>query len=273
MTIIRGANITRPATTAPKSTLLDRAKVATVSGAFGLQNDAGGIWPSYNAGLHVVMHDFCEPDDKDFSAPVQATGFTFALQMGWQCKAVGLDTADLNAEAIRVFEAMESKGVETALYERLVNGDLMDEALGTGLTFEQALAALEGSAAATYAGLPTILVSQFGATMLNDRIVWEGDKAYTRSGAKVAIARGFDEEKPSGTTQMLATGEIYVEKAERFDVVTNVIPGDGSAAGSGDGGFTDNTVITMVERLYRVVIDPLRNDGTQVLTALAGTAW
>lgn len=272
-TIVRGIAVTAPVPTSLDSSVLDHAKVRDVSGDFGLSNDAG-LWPSYNVATHVTMLDFCEPDDKQFETAPWVPAFPFALQQGFRCKAVGLDTNHMRSEASRVFDATEGRGVEKLLSTILPTGGVGGAVHNlTGATARDAniaLALIEGSAAATYAGVPTIHMPRYIASLLGQKIVWKGNKAYTILGSKVAIGGGYDIENPGGSAMLFATGEVYVERSTKIDLSTNVIPGDGSDDVAGMD-LNDNTVLTLAERLYRVAYEPISADFA-VLSAQA-TVW
>lgn len=273
--IVEGPDLSPPTVTPLKSSVLDHAKVVVESGSFGLRNDNEGHWPSYHSGSEVLSMGFkdCGTEAKEFNTAPWAPGFVFVRQTGWRCNPVGLDVAQMTAEAKRVFEATEGRAVERAIAQAIADGLLDTEGVGTtpAGSLEMALALLEGSAAATYAGQPTIHSSRFAASLLNDRIVWEGGKAFTRLGSKVAIGGGYDEETPDDSPTLFATGEVFVEKSEQIDITSYVVPGDGSGdRGSAEGGgIEDNTVLVLAERMYRVIIDPINDDGTPVLTVTA----
>src|SRR5690606_21156387 len=135
-----------------------------------------------------------------------------------------------------------------------------------GVPLNVALALLEGYAASVYSGVPTIHMPRAAASLLNERIVWEGDKAYTRSGSKVAIGGGYDTSPMDGTWDMYATGEVYVERSDMISVNTFVLPGDGSGEGSGENGLGSNTALALAERMYRVAVDCFVAKAT-------GTVW
>lgn len=278
--IIKGREVTRPDTTPLTSSVLDHATLAT-NAQFGMTNDAG-LWPSYNCVDTLVPTAIC-PDPlapdvfKTFSFGEWMPGFAFAMQGGVQCRTVGLDKADQKAEIERVFEANEGKGVEQALLgNRFVATDSdaevqwdapVDLTPASPVALSLALAILEGYAASVYAGLPTIHMPRAVASILNERIVWDGDKAYTRSGAKVAIGGGYDSDGvPTGTYDMYVTGEVYVERSDTISIQQYVLPGDGSGVGSDENGLPDNTVVALVERMYRVGIDCF-------VAKITGTAW
>lgn len=263
VTIIRGAEVNRPEPDAIKSSVLDHATVVEKTD-FGLRNNAG-LWPSYNCLDLLVPTPICpDPDDdaepKEFTVAGWVPAFEFAVHGGVQCGAVGLDTADQKKEVARVFGRSEGKGVERALLaNRFVASEAgapveWDAPIDLGSTeIKAALALLEGYAAAVYAGVPTIHMSRAAASVLGDRIVWEGDKAYTRLGSKVAMGGGYDDpDTPfSGSFDMYVTGEVYVERSEEVMIQTYVLPGDGSDA----YGLSDNTVVALAERMFRVGID------------------
>lgn len=269
--IYREQQVTRPEPSPVTSTLLDHATVVDMQ-SFGLRNNAG-LWPSFNCMDTLVPTELCpdplDPGDtvepKTFASAPWVPAFEFAVYGGVQCGALGLNTADLETEVRRVFARNEGKGVERALlFNRFVEGP--DDAAGdpiwdaprdvtAGLTVPAhiALALLEGDAVQFYAGLPTIHMARAMATVLaaSGLIVWNGDKAFTKNGSKVAIGGGYDVNLEEGTWDMYATGEVYVERSETVKVSAYTIPGDGSS----DRGLTDNTVISLVERLYRVGVD------------------
>jgi len=260
--IIRGDEVTRPDTTPLGSSVLDHATVVEKSD-FGLRNNEG-LWPSYNCLDTLVPTPIC-PDPlgefKVFGSAGWVPAFEFAVYGGVQCSTVGLDSADQLAEVNRVFALNEGKGVEQALLaNRFVVGPLWDAPVnltpGSAITIQIALAILEGYAAAHYAGVPTIHMPRAAASLLNERIVWDGDKAYTRSGSKVAIGGGYDAEAaPDGTWDLYGTGEVYVERSDEVSVQSWVLPGDGSGLGSDENGLADNTVLALAERMFRVGVD------------------
>ncbi len=284
--IIKGSEVVRPTTTPLTSSVLAHATVRdlTEGDHFGLRNH-GGLWNSYNCLDTLVPTALCpEPTvDKTFNTVPWIPGFAFAYQAGVECQNVGLDQADQEAEVKRVFALNEGKGIEMALLlnrfvERtLVPGDregvewdapvdLTPGALNdTEISPQVALALLEGHAAATYAGQPTIHMPRAMASFLGaDKIVWEGDKAFTRSGAKVAMGGGYDGDllAADGKWDLYATGEVYVERSEQIDIHSNVVPGDGTHA----AGRRDNATLTLAERMYRVGVDCFVAKAT-------GTVW
>lgn len=264
--IIRGAEVNRPEPSALTSSVKDHATVVQKSD-FGLRNNAG-LWPSYNCLDTLVPTTIC-PDPlaagKSFGTAEWIPAFEFAVQGGAQCLAVGLDEADQKSEVKRVFDRNVGKGIEQVLkgirFEASDSGaavqwDAPVDLTTSGMTPIAALSALEGYAAAVYAGKPTIHMPRAVASMLGDRIVWEGDKAFTRLGSKVAMGGGYDSDvKPTGSFDIYATGEVYIEESEDILVQTYVIPGDGSGTGSDQNGLQDNTVLTLAEQAFRVGVD------------------
>lgn len=289
--MIEGTEVTRPEPDALTSTVLDHATVVD-NPKFGYRNDEG-LWPSYNCLDLLVPTPTCanpiaEFDFKDFKVAGWVPGFQFAVHGGVQCSAVGLDTADQKAEVERVFERSEAKGVEMALllnrFADNSTGPGSDEPISpfhstweapvditvAGMSLAGAIAALESYAAAVYAGIPTLHMPR-GAVLLafGQGLITERDgKFYTKTGAKVAAGGGYDDPDlvPDGTYDIYATGEVYVERAKRLAFQEYVTPGDGSGVGSDENGLADNTVIALVERMFRVGIDCFAAKAT-------GRAW
>ena len=79
---------------------------------------------------------------------------------------------------------------------------------------------------------------------------------------------GYDEgeDLSTGTWDMYATGEVYIEQSEEINVQTYVVPGDGSGTGSDENGISDNTSLALAERMYRVAVDCFVAKAT-------GTVW
>lgn len=274
-------DITRPATTPLTSSILDHATNADIA-KFGLRNNEG-LWPSYNCLDTLVPTATC-PDPtvgfKTFGFGEWVPAFQFAVHGGVQCKIIGLDRADMEAEVRRVFALNEGKGVEQALlWNRFIASDSdspvqwddpVDLTPSLDVSPAVALALLEGYAARIYAGLPTIHMPRSVASLLGDRIVWKGDKAYTRLGSKVAMGGGYDADQFDGTWDIFATGEVYVERGERLAFNSFTIPGDGSGTGSDENGLDDNTAIALVERQFRVGVDCFAARVTATASAVEG---
>lgn len=268
--IIGGGEITRPSTTPISSSILDHATVKDVSDGMGWTNDEG-LWVSYNMLDTIVPVDICVETPTDTDALGLASwvpGLLFALQGGARCKAVGLDTADQKAEVERVFALNEGKGIEaTLLAHRFVADANPDhtpdwwpaptDITHAGMSLVQALAVLEGYAAANYAGVPTLHMPRAAASLLGaNHIVWEGGKAFTRFGSKVAIGGGYDAAgAPDGTWDLYATGEVYVERSEQMSFSTAVLPGNEEEGSDANPALLGNTVFALAERMYRVAVD------------------
>lgn len=285
MTLIGATEVTRPSTTPLTSSVLAHATVVDMVGGFGYRNEEG-MWPSYNCIDTAVPTPMCpDPMDdffKTFSLAPWVPAFSFAIHGGAQCQMIGLDVADQEAEVDRVFKANEGRAVEEALLaNRFVARTLSsgekggeweaptDLTPGTPIPLAVALALLEGYAATIYAGVPTIHMPRAAASLLgSDKIVWQGDKAFTRLGSKVAIGGGYDDPSVpmSGTWDLYATGEVYVERSEEIRHSAFTMPGDGSGTDSGENGLEPNTHVTLAERMYRVGVDCFVAKAT-------GTVW
>lgn len=277
--MIGGPEVNRPTPDPLTSSVLDHATVVDLTKGFGYRNNEG-LWPSYNcldlltptAGCPVPM-----VGQKVFVGASWQPAFNFAVYGGTQCHAIGLDQEDQEAETVRVFRLSEGKGVERALREiRFVAAEEPgsddpispyfgqwdapeDLTPGMAVSLPVALALLEGDAAAKYVGLPTIHMPRAAATVLevSGLIVWNGGKAYTKNGSKVAIGGGYDDPEmlASGLWDMYATGEVYVERAPLLGPWTRaVIPGMVDPSSDGND-LTENAVMTLVERQFRVAID------------------
>lgn len=269
--IIRGAEVNRPEPDALTSSVLDHATVVDKAD-FGLRNNEG-LWPSYNCLDLLIPTPIC-PDPlaegtKQFDVADWVPGFEFAVYGGVQCKAVGLDKNDQQAEVKRVFDRSAGKGVEQALLlNRFVATDSDDKVqwdapvdLGDAPSISSALAILEGYAAVHYAGVPTLHMPRAAVVMAMGLglIVNTNGKFFTKTGAKVAAGGGYDDMDgvPSSIQSIFVTGEVYVERSEEIMIQTYVLPGDGSGTESGENGLADNTVLSLAERMFRVGVDCL----------------
>lgn len=283
--LIEGPGITRPSTTRPRSSVLDHATVRDITNGFGLRND-DGLWVSYNCVGTATPTPIC-PDPlgvedyfKEFATADWIPGYTFAMYAGVQCQTVGLDRADMESELRRVYEEIEGKGVERSLLDnRFVAATGSDapwgaptdlNSTGVEITPATALALVEGYAAANYAGVPTIHMPRAAASFLNERLVWEGDKAFTRLGSKVAVGGGYDEDPTAIEWDIYATGEVYVERSTKIELTEVVRPGDGSGMGSDQNGLEPNTTISLAERMYRVAVDCFVVKATGTVAPLEG---
>lgn len=273
-THIAGREVTRPAVTPLKSTVLDHATVNEVGERFDLSNETG-LWPSYNCMDTLIPTALC-PDpteDKTFQTIGWNPAFSFAVYGGVQCNLVGLDLADQKSEVQRVFKANEGLGVERALLaNRFVARTAADNAgrqvhrqsewegptdLNGPATYDPALAfsILEGYARTVYAGQPTLHLPAGLATLLGaDKIVWEGNLAYSRLGSKIALGGGYDPDYIGWdrTWTMYATGEVFVEKGPEVDVQTHELTG---SAASTALGLDSNTGLSLAERPFRAAVD------------------
>lgn len=277
--MIEGTEVRRPQPAPLNSTILDHATVVD-NPKFGLRNNEG-LWVSYNCLDLLVPTPTCarpeiEMDYKEFVVAPWVPGFEFGVHGGVKCSAVGLDTADQQAEVERVFERSEARGVEQALlFNRFVEneGPGSDDPVSpygatwdapvdisqSGMNLVAAMAALESYAAGIYAGLPTLHMSRgavlaaFGQGLITER----DGKFFTKTGAKVAAGGGYDDPDRTfdGTFDIYATGEVYVERSTKLSFNNYVLPGDGSGTGSGENGLGDNEHIALVERMFRVAID------------------
>jgi hypothetical protein len=290
VTIVKGDEILRPDTTPLKSSVLDHARAAgnvhdiPEGKGFGWRNDRG-LWPSYNMLETLVPTSLCpEPtlsesgEYKTFDTAGWMPGLTFAVYGGVQCKSVGLDKQDMIAEIDRVFALNEGKGIEQALLgnrfvpqDEIVPGSdepasmegIWDAPVDVtpgdadGISPRVAIGLLEGWAAQNYAGVITIHMPRTLGTILgSDVIVWEGDLAYTRMGSKIAFGGGYDEDTPqNGVFSIFATGEVFIERSVTLTVNSMTMPNDGSGTGSDQNGLAPNTVIALVERMFRVAVD------------------
>lgn len=288
--MIEGTEVRRPEPEPLISTVLDHATVID-NAKFGLRNNEG-LWPSYNCLDLLVPTPTCakpvaEFQFKDFKVAGWVPGFEFGVHGGVQCSAIGLDTADQKSEVERVFSRSEAKGVEMALLlNRFVDSEAIapgapvspydavweapEDITVAGMTLAGAMAALESYAAAIYAGRPTLHMPR-GAVLLafgQGLITESGGKFYTKTGAKVAAGGGYDDPDavPDGTFDIYATGEVYVERSKTLSFQNYVLPGDGSGTGSDQNGLADNTVVALVERMFRVGIDCFAAKAT-------GRAW
>lgn len=258
----------RPVPAPVTSSVLEHATVVDVN-EFGLRNNEG-LWPSYNCMDTLVPTELCPAPLQTVSPLDYASGewqpaFEFGVYGAIKCHAVGLDEADQRAEVERVFARNEGKGVEAALLANRFVEDTghedepwwdapVDLTEDLSVPLSVALALLEGTAAAQYAGLPTIHMPRAAATVLEGSglIVWDGTKAFTKNGSKVAIGGGYDVDLETGLWDLYATGEVYVERSTMLRNNAYVIPGDGARTA---GDLDDNYAIAVAQRMYRVGID------------------
>lgn len=269
--LVHGVEVIRPEPDALTSSILDHAAVTVDTGSFGLRNKEG-MWPSYNCLDLLTPTAMCPEPQVGFKVFKRAEwqhAFEFAIYGGVECSAVGLDRADQMAEVNRVFERSEGKGIEQALlYTRFAEPD-SDSTAGWeapeditpagGVSLAVALALLEGHAAANYVGVPTLHLPRAAVLLAfgSGLITKEGDKFFTKTGAKVAAGGGYDDPTmlASGFWDLYATGEVVIEKSALVEQQVFTIPGDGSGTGSDQNGLADNTVVSFNERMFRVTVD------------------
>lgn len=255
--LISGTEVQRPTPDALSSSIMDHATVVE-NPHFGLRNNEG-MWDSYNSLPSLNLITVC-PDPfsgyKVFDSAEWVDAFAFALYGGTQCQAVGLDKADQKTQTERLFNLNEGKGVESALLaERLIDGEDITPAAPIPLIV--ALGLLEGHAAKVYAGVPTIHMPRAAIVILMGAgaIVETGGKFFTKTGSKVVAGGGYDVGLEDGEWEMYATGEVYIERRQVEPLQQMVRPGDGSGLGSDENQLEENTVVTLVERMYRVALD------------------
>lgn len=279
------SEVTRPTPDPVKSSVLDHATVnetpVRATSGFGLRTEVG-LWPSYNC-LDTFTHTPYCPDPsgrKEFQTVGWDDAFSFAVYAGVECRAIGLDTADQDAEVKRVFLHNEGKGVEAALLaERFVARSAasinpltgapyaddgrglpewdapVDLTAGMDVSPAIAFAILEGYARTVYAGQPTLHLPAGAASLLGqDKVVWKGDKAYSHLGSKIAFGGGYDPDYLTfnGSWDMYATGEVYVEKSTTITQSNYDLPG---GYGSIEENQGRNHYLTLVERMYRASVD------------------
>lgn len=260
MKIISNPEVSRPTPEPLNSSVLDHATVGTVE-HFGLRNE-DGLWPSYNALDTLNLIDAC-PDlfsgYKVFDAAEWVGSFNFALYGGAQCLALGLDNDDQKAEVGRIFQHNEGRGIEEQILNvRFSEDDVEALAVAPGaISLPIAVGLLEGAMATRYAGVPTLHVPRAAIAPLMGAgvVVEEGGKFFTRTGSKVAAGGGYDDGILTGVWTLYATGEVYIEHTDLRHEQQMVRPGDGSGLGSDENALSDNTVITLAERMYRVAVE------------------
>lgn len=264
--IIAMPEVVRPTTTPLKSSVLDHATLGPEIASIGLRNDEG-LWPSYNCLGNADIVPNCGPHPKTYNYAGWTPSFLFSGHLGVRCGAVGLDREDMTSEVQRVFKANQGRLIEQALAEYRFSDASPDgywDAAEDVLPGEQpsilvAFAVLEGNAAREYAGVPTIHMPRAAATILEGAgvIVWDGDKAYSKNGSKIAMGGGYDiaTDFTDGTLTMYATGEVYVEMGRLIHHDAVVIPGSIPDPGSDTSALGDNDVIAMAERQFRVAVD------------------
>lgn len=249
--------------------VLDHATV--VEGLTGPLPQRGGVGVSFNCLDTAVPTTLCPPTNdtvKDFSPPGSIDAFDFAVYGGLNCKGFGFNEEEGLSEIGRIFELKESRGVERALMEtRFVLGPDDDPGAGVDSRWAAAIditpaggpvsakigtAELEGYAAATYSGQPTLhLPYTIGSLLMLDNSLdlAQGGKFFTRLGAKAAIGPGYEfpnsgpdgVEAAVGTRWLYATGEVMVARS----VLKTFSQRD----------YGTNDIYALAERRYLVAID------------------
>lgn len=257
MTVTQVSYPVAPTTTPLNGTLLSAATVQ--EGMNWL--DGRALFDSYNCMKFQAEAEWCAPNNKNFDqAAVWQEGFRFAAYGGVSCKAVGLDQGRMQSEVERVFKAGESTAVERALMKQRFVAETVDDLWdaptditpgGTAVSPAVGLALLEGFAADSYVGSPTIHIPVTIASLLsgNERIKVDGDRMWTRLGSKVAAGAGYDYPNTSptgaaaaaGERWLYATGEVFVARSEA--VIRQVIAQE------------DNDVFVLAERGYIAAVD------------------
>lgn len=217
-----------------------------------LARDDNALWRSYREIMPLPRaFDPCDDDQGVTYDPFEwAQGTTFAVEIGTECSILGLDEAEQKRKMKAQFDAAENHSVEYAL-EAVLGVEATDlTPTGTGapeLTPVQALAALEDRAARLYPYKPIIHMPRYVLALLGDRIVWKGDKAFTRSGIPVAAGGGYGGADIATWTAptMYVTGQIFIESTPEYGVDNLVAPNLGT-----DG--TAASLITTYRRAYRV---------------------
>ena len=185
-------------------------------------------------------------------------GIRFGVYYGLTCKSVGFDIEQSTSDAVRVFLANESVGVERALMNTRfrVNGSVWAAATdltpaGGAVDPKVGLAILEGHASVNYAGVPTIHAARsIGSLLLTSAAVERtGNTIVSKQGSKVASGGGYEEPNtspagvaaPAGEKWMYASGEVALAR--------------GSVFSEPQIDRSTNEVKILVERLYVAAVD------------------
>jgi hypothetical protein len=212
------------------------------------------VWtgtPAIGTDEPPTVNTAIESPAKTFENPDWMDGIRFAVYAGLTCKYPGYSFAEGLAEAERVFKAKESVGVERAVMETLLQGATDLTPAAGAVAPEVGLAILEGHAATTYAGVPTIHAPRSIGSLLMTRTAAhsEGGVFYSEQGAKVASGGGYNATNLSpagaapaaGTLWMYASGEVAIARGE---IVAKEALNQ-----------TTNDDLTLVERPYVVALD------------------
>jgi len=256
MAIKRAQYPTLPAVEKHTGTLLDTATVT--DGITWL--DGADLFQSFNCMKFTGEAIHCAPSAKEFDeAGGWVNGFQFAAYGGVQCKAIGLDQAEFEAEVERVFSLGESTAVERALMSVrfLANEDDLWEA-PVDITPDSGavkpgvgVALLEGFAANEYVGQPTLHMPRTIASLLLgvDGVEAKDGVLRTKLGAKIAAGTGYDfpnlsptgVEATAGEKWLYATGSVWI--------------GRGPLEVRQAMAHTDNDVFVLAERPYIAAVD------------------
>jgi hypothetical protein len=258
MTITKATYPVAPVTTPRKGTLLD---AATVTDDFKWL-DGNALFDSYNCMKFESTAAFCAPSPKTFQNSMQwVSGIRFAAYGGVMCKAIGLNQAHMLSEVERVFALGESTAVERALMStRFVDdptpsGDRwtapVDVNPAGAVSVKTGIALLEGYAANSYVGVPTlhVPVSIASLVLAVDGAEYVGNTLFTKTGSKMVAGAGYDYPNTSptgaaaaaGEKWIYATGEVIVTKSEA--VVKPAM------------AYDTNEVYVLGERAYIAAVD------------------
>jgi hypothetical protein len=256
---------TAPAVTPLAGTLLD---IATVTDDFAnlgsVLGDNEALYSTFNCMKFEAGVVFCGANSKTFdNTPVWQHSFTFGAYGGVTCSAVGLDRAEMEAQARAAFERGESIAIERAFMEtRFREGPSVDPMnddaylawdaptditpSGGAVSPKVGMALLEGFAAQNYSGQPTIHIPRTVASLLLgvDGADFDGQTLRTKLGAKIAAGAGYEYPNtgPDGTAAaageawLYATGEVFL--------------GRGPVEVRQAIAFEDNDVLVLAERPY-----------------------
>jgi len=223
----RGPLIEAPTPTGRRGELLDVADVR--EGLAWL--DPTDMFTSWNC-TDISQTEVCGTDQtpaKTFDGPTLVDGVRFALYVGGQCKPL---THDVEADLSRVFDLRESRGVEK-WFEVLKLGEGTEA--GPAVSAEHALALMENALGDLYAGLGTIHMSPYLASLIGGQLRENAGQFSTRQGTKVVVGTGYLSDS------MYGTGDVTVYRSEKVIVDSP--------------DMAQNTVNVLVERAYVVAAD------------------
>lgn len=207
--------------------------------------------PAIGTGEPPTENTAVEAPAKTFSPPEWLDGIRFAVYAGVSCKPYGYTSEQGLANAQRVFEAKESIGVEKALMETLLQGATDLTPAAGAVTPEVGLAILEGNAATTYAGVPTIHVPRSIGSILMTRTAIEAQagKFYSMQGSKVASGGGYEATNLSPVGAAPAAGELWLYATGEVAVARGTVVAKDAL------NQTTNEDRVLVERPYVAAID------------------